>query len=238
MPFWVKLDSWSLPDVWMKPHKPAWRYVILFPLLFFLLYLNTRPPWASIVLAFGVTSCRETPKRLRGLCVRASLDIVVTRKWVNYPFKLVFYRMKETRCCLASLVHSGINDQRIRVIDSEKRHVWPQRPRGQFTLRFESLFLMAWLITSLFTPRIQEESRWDKGVNASGNAHPADKGKAEANRFDLFPMSGDWRRQTRKKVKSCFQVWLCGVCHNFSLGRDGTPNYTEEKLRLAPFLSV
>lgn len=48
-----------------------------------LLYLNTQPLWASIVLAFGVTSCRETPKRLCAFCVRASLDIAVTRKWVN-----------------------------------------------------------------------------------------------------------------------------------------------------------
>lgn len=41
---------------------------------------------------------------------------------------------------------------------------------------------------------------WDKGVNASGNAHPADKVKAEANRFDLFPHV--WRLATADKKKS------------------------------------
>lgn len=38
---------------------------------------------------------------------------------------------------------------------------------------------------------------------------------------------GDGRH---RRVKSCFQVWLCGVCHNFSLGRDGTLETQERSL--------
>lgn len=136
-------------------------------------------------------------------------------KWVDYPFRLVFYRMKEMRCCLTSTQWNQWPAHTGDWFCAQKWHVWPQRPRGKFTLRFESLFLMVWLITSLFTPCIQEESRWDNGVNASGNAHPADKVKAEANRFDLFLMSGDWRRRTQKSKELFPGVTLWGVSQLF-----------------------
>lgn len=49
------------------------------------------------------------------------------------------------------------------------------------------LFLTNSLIRSLFTPCIQEASRQDRDVNASGNAHPEDKVKADADPSLCFP---------------------------------------------------
>lgn len=128
--------------------------------------------------------CCETPKRLCGLCVRASLDIVATRKMGEFvwtiPLGLWFIEWR--RWGAALLVHSGINDQCIWVINSELRG-----HEGSLHSDFRVCFSWFGLSQAFLHRASNSRSRWDKGVNASGNAHPADKVKAQANRLICFP---------------------------------------------------
>lgn len=56
------------------------------------------------------------------------------------------------------------------------------------------------------------------GVNALGDAHPADKLREEAKQLGLFSMSGsEWKRNVVSRCESASQL---------SLGTGGTFNYT------------
>ncbi len=64
-----------------------------------------------------------------------------------------------------------------------------------------------------YTLYCQEANRRDRDVSACGNAHPADKVKAEAESLLCFPCL-ETGGEEQGKVMSCFQVYARGVCRS------------------------